>query len=180
MTHFSELNSAQVVAKVGETDQQFLAAPSANLAITRAQLRIRLVELSHQKSEQLYFLTEAVVLLETALMETEVLEEVLELSATLGEAYLRFYDLTQEQRYLTVSRQIVKPLSHHAHPLILFILVRLSALEGSLALAKHWLTRLVRLPVIYPLQVADIYQASELTTLAQEEWFKQLLKQKLH
>ncbi len=180
MTHFSDLNSVQVVAKVGETDQQFLAAPSADLAITRAQLRLRLVELSHQKAEQSYFLTEAVVLLETALMETEVLEEVLELSAALGEAYLRFYHLTQEQRYLIVSRQIVKPLSHHGHPLILFILLRLSVIEGSLSLAKHWLTRLMRLPVIYPLQIADIYNAHELSDLTQEEWFKQLLKQKLH
>ena len=180
MTQFSDLNSAEVVAKVGETDQQYLASPSPALAKDRAQLRLRLVELSNHKQEQLYFLTEAVVLLETALMEANELEDHIELSAALGETYLTYYDLTKEKRYLIITKQVVKPLSHHAHPLILIILIRLSALEGHFALVRHWMTRLVRLPTMHPVQLDDIHNTKELSQLAQEDWFKQLLKQKLH
>ena len=180
MSQFSDLSSAEVVAKVGETDQQFLVEPSPSLAKIRAQLRLRLVEISNQKQEQLYFLTEAVVLLETALMEVNALEDHIELSAALGETYLTYYHLTQEQRYLIITKQVVKPLSHHAHPLILFILVRLNVLEGHLSLAKHWLTRLMHLPTLHPLQFEDIQTTKELSKVVSEDWFKQLLKQKLH
>ena len=176
MTHFSDLNSAQVVDKLGETDQQFLTMPSTDLAITRAKLRLRLVALSNHKQEQIYFLTEAVVLLETALVQAEPLNEALALSAALGETYLCFYQLTKEKHYLLVTRQVVKPLAHHNDPLLLFILVRLSVLDGHLAMAKHWLSRLMRLSNIHPLQVEDIHTAADLSTVVQEDWFKQLLK----
>ena len=180
MTHYTDLTSADVVAKLGETDQQFLTMPSTDLAITRARLRLRLVDLSNHKQEQVYFLTEAVVLLETALVQAELLDEALALSAALGETYLRFYQLTKEQHYLVVTRQVAKPLAHHNHPLILFTLVRSSVLEGHVAMAKHWLSRLMRLPNIHPLQVEDIHTAQDLSAVAHEDWFKQLLKQKLH
>ena len=119
-------------------------------------------------------------MLETALVQAERLDEALALSAVLGETYLRFYQLTKEKHYLVVTRQVAKPLAHHDHPLILFTLVRSSVLEGHLAMAKHWLSRLMRLPSIHPLQIEDIHSAQDLSEVAQEDWFKQLLQQKLH
>ncbi|HEY4714249.1 MAG TPA: hypothetical protein VIH30_08440, partial [Aquirhabdus sp.] len=47
---------SEIIARVGETDQLFLTAPTPMLAIERAQLRLMLVSLSHNQSEQLYFL----------------------------------------------------------------------------------------------------------------------------
>ncbi|XID74460.1 hypothetical protein ACF3NA_07950 [Alkanindiges sp. WGS2144] len=180
MTDLAQLNSAQIVERIGETDQQFLTEPTATLAKTRAQLRIKLVEFSHQKKEQLYFLTEAVVLLETALMQACNLQEHLELSAALGEAYLSFYQYTKEQRYMVISKQVLKALSHYDSPVILLALARLSAFEGHAALVRHWLTRLLRLPEADFQFMDSIKQAPELSTHIQQDWFKQLLQQKLH
>lgn len=170
-------SSADIVKKIGETDQQFLTNPTPELAKTRANLRVQLVQYSHQKQEQLYFLTEAAALLEIALMDVGSLEQHVELSAALGETYLQFYHVTQEKRYLIISRQVIKPLSHHASPEILLALARLSATEQHPSLVKHWLTRLMQLP---NMDMMRIRQAAELDLYRHEDWFNELLKPYLH
>lgn len=170
-------SSAELVRQIGETDQQFLVNPTAELAKVRAHLRVQLAEFSHHKNEKIYFLSEAAVLLELALMNVEGLQQHLELSAALGETYLSFYHLTREQRYLTIITQVVKPLAHHGNADILLVLARLSATEQHPALLKHWLSRLIQLPG-FDLQA--ITQATEIAPYLGEDWFKQLVKTKLH
>ncbi|RYY80556.1 MAG: hypothetical protein EOO69_01255 [Moraxellaceae bacterium] len=170
-------NSADLVKKIGETDQQFLTNPTPELAKIRANLRVQLVKHSHQRQEQIYFLTEAAALLEIALMEISSLEQHLALSAALGETYLEFYHVTQETRYLIISKQVIKPLSHHASTEILLALARLSAAENHPSLVKHWMTRLMQIPNI---DLMDIRQAAELDSYRDEDWFKALLRTHLH
>jgi hypothetical protein len=170
-------SSADIVKRIGETDQQFLSNPTPELAKIRANLRVQLVQYSHQKQEQVYFLTEAAALLEIALMDVTSLEQHLELSAALGETYLQFYHVTHEKRYLIISKQVIKPLSHHSNTEILLALARLSATEQHPSLVKHWLTRLMQLPQV---DIAAIRQAQELNDYWNEDWFKELLKPSLH
>lgn len=177
MTPISHQSSADLVRKIGETDQQFLTHPSPELAKLRANLRIALVQYSHQKQEQLYFLTEAAALLEIALMDVDSLEQHVELSAALGETYLQFYHVTHEKRYLIISRQVIKPLSHHPSAEILLALARLSATEKHPSLVKHWLTRLMQLPNT---DIACIRQAPELDSYRHESWYQDLFKAHLH
>lgn len=177
LQHAACQSSADIVKKIGETDQQFLSNPTPELAKTRATLRVQLVHYSHQKQEQLYFLTEAAALLEIALMDAGSLQQHIELSAALGETYLQFYHVTQEQRYLIISRQVIKPLSHHPSPEILLALARLSATEKHPSLVKHWLTRLMQLP---NMDMMRIRQATELDGYRHEDWFNNLLKPYLH
>lgn len=177
MTLVSSLSTHELVAKVGETDQQFLTQPTPMLAKLRSQLRIQLSKLSHQKQEQLYFLTEAVTLLELALLNVTSMDEHLELSAALGESYIEFYHATKEQRYLVISTQVIKTLSQHDHPLILLALARLSAAQQHESLVKHWLTRLLR---IEDADINAIKQTDELKPYHHQIWFKQLLQTKIH
>ncbi|ONG38444.1 hypothetical protein BKE30_12330 [Alkanindiges hydrocarboniclasticus] len=170
-------SSADIVRKIGETDQQFLTNPTPELAKIRAHLRVQLIQFSHQKTEQVYFLTEAAALLEIALMEVGNFAQHVELSAALGETYLQFYHVTKEQRYLVISKQVIKPLSHCDSPDILLALARLSATEKHSALVKHWLSRLMQLPTM---DVNSIRQAAELDLYRHEDWFKELLKPHLH
>lgn len=173
----SHQSSADLVKKIGETDQQFLTDPTPELAKIRANLRVQLVKHSHQRQEQIYFLTEAAALLEIALMEVNSLEQLLALSAALGETYLEFYHVTQETRYLIISKQVIKPLSHHASTEILLALARLSAAENHPSLVKHWMTRLMQIPNI---DLIHIRQAVELDSYRNEDWFKALLRTQLH
>ena len=53
----TDLTSQQLVAYLGETDQEFLTAPSPSLAKLRAEIRLRLIVMSHQKQERIYLLT---------------------------------------------------------------------------------------------------------------------------
>lgn len=177
MNTFEHLNAKQLVARVGETDQEFLSAPTPQLAITRAFLRLQLVNLSHQHAEKVYFLTEAAALLELALMEVEEPQDGLQLSAGLGEVYLAFYQVTHEQRYLTICKQILKPLSQLADARILLALARSSAADNHPALTKHWLSKLLQL------QDADLQHirtASEFAAFKDADWFNELLQHKLH
>lgn len=177
MNTFENLDAKQLVARVGETDQEFLSAPTPELALTRAFLRLQLVNLSHQHAEKVYFLTEAAALLELALMEVDEPQHGLQLSAGLGEVYLAFYQTTHEQRYLTICKQILKPLSQLADARVLFALARTSAAENHPALTKHWLSKLLQL------QDADLQHirtASEFAAFKDTDWFNELLQQKLH
>lgn len=174
-------SSAELVRQIGETDQQFLVNPTAELAKFRAHLRVQLAEFSHHKNEKMYFLSEAAVLLEMALMNVDDLQQHLQLSAALGETYLSFYHLTHERRYLTIITQVVKPLAHHGHADILLVLARLSATEQHPSLLKHWLSRLLSLPSLnLQTDLQALTQAREIAPYLGEDWFKQLIKPKLH
>lgn len=177
MNTFEHLDAKQLISRVGETDQEFLTAPSPELANTRALLRLALANLSRQKAERTYFLTEAAALLELALMDNEDLAHALQLSSSLSEIYLSFYQLTHEQRYLTICNQILKPLAHHEDANILLRLVRTNAAANHPALTKHWLGKLLKLQ---DADIAQIRHSSELSVFKGTDWLEELLKQKLH
>jgi hypothetical protein len=96
------MTTAEVIARLGETDQIFLIAPTPILAIERAQLRLMLVSRSNNQSEQLHFLGQAAVILELAAVEAEDQVTHVLLAAQLATVYLKFNQITPQQRYLTV------------------------------------------------------------------------------
>lgn len=174
---FEHLNTSQLIEKIGETDQLFLTDPTPELAVIRAGLRLTLSRFSHQNNERLYFLTEAAALLEIALMNIEDAFHQVELSIGLSNIYLEFYQVTHETRYLLISSQILKPLSHHEDARILLGLARVSAASQHLALTKHWLGRLMKLDDV---DINHVKQTIELNTYKEADWFNALIKQKLH
>ncbi|MBC7750249.1 MAG: hypothetical protein H7Z73_00815 [Candidatus Saccharibacteria bacterium] len=165
---------SEIIARVGETDQLFLTAPTPMLAIERAQLRLMLVSLSHNQSEQLYFLGEAAVILELADTEAEDQTTHVLLAAQLAAVYLQFHLVTPQQRYLTVVGQILRAHSNSEHSQIFLGLARMDAAKGKKALTKHWLTRWLKVfngeidsstLVVYP----------EFKGYLSEDWFQQFV-----
>lgn len=167
-----------LVRLLGETDQQSLNDTSFDLICQRAEIRQALAELSVQQGERLYLLSEAAVLLETALLAVEDQAWQEQLSTQLADVYLQFYQYTHEQKYLTVVGQILKPLSHSNHPCIQLNLVRLYAASQQPALTQYRLRHLAQhhAPIDWD-QLADI---PELRQMQHEAWFIQLKQQALH
>lgn len=133
----------KIVEKIGETDQLFLAGKSPELALERADLRLQLVTLSTIRQEQLYFLQEAIVLLEQGRVEFEEMPTALylELSLYLAKAYMMYFELTQEQRYALITQQVLKPLSKAENGNVLFFLAYASAAKQEPAMTRHWLNK---------------------------------------
>lgn len=169
-------NSARkaLIERLGETDQLFLTAPSPALAQERALLRQHLCWHSVQKTEQLYLLGEAAVLLETSLTEIEQADLHAQMSGQLAAVYLQFYQLTAEQKYLTIVGQILKPLSNRDEPSVLLGLARRDAAQQKPALVQHWLSKLLALPQV---TWADVCDVPEFAAFAQTAWFLALAKQ---
>jgi len=169
------MSVSQLIARVGETDQLFLTAPTPELAIERAHLRLALVQISHSKTEQLHFLGEAAVILELAAVE--VTEQVIHerLAAQLAAVYLQFYQLSKESKYLVVAGQILRPHSNAAFPEIYLQLARLDAARQKPALTQHWLTRwlqvLSRTPSYMPHFVLE--HCPEFSDVQHEAWFQE-------
>jgi hypothetical protein len=157
-----------LIARLGETDQLFLTAPTVQLAQERADLRQQLARYSVQTGEQLYLLGEAAVLLETTLVELDDVPTHAQVSGQLAGVYLQFYQLTQEQKYLTIVGQILRPLSGSLCPAVLLGLARLDAARHKPALTRHWLGRLLALPDTYWTEVVD---APEFAGWVNEPWF---------
>jgi hypothetical protein len=157
-----------LVARLGETDQLFLTAPTVALAQERAHLRQQLTLYSVQKTEQLYLLGEAAVLLETTLTELTDAPTHAKVSGQLAAVYLQFYQLTLEKKYLTIVGQILRPLSGSAEPAVLLGLARLDAARQKPALTRHWLGRLVTLAQI---PWDDLDDVPEFASLKHHAWW---------
>lgn len=170
---------SHLINQIGETDQQFLTAPTPELAERRATLRLQLAHYSHQKNEQVYFLTEAAALLELALMELEDLNALTHtrLSTCLAQIYLAFYQITHEERYLTICNQILKPLAHLNTAEILLNLARTSAAANHPALTKHWLSKLMKhhAQEVMTELLDELLQYPEFKSFKHEDWFQALL-----
>jgi hypothetical protein len=168
------MTPSQLIARVGETDQLFLTAPTPALAIERAQLRLALVKISSSKQEQIHFLTEATVILELANTEVTEQEIHIQVSAQLAEVYLQWHQVTHEQRYLIVAGQILRPLSNSGNAAILLRLARLDAVQKKEALTKHWLTRWLQ---VLPEASHALLDFPEFTEYLAEAWFQEINRQ---
>lgn len=170
----TNMTDSEIITRVGETDQLFLTAPTPMLAIERAQLRLMLVSLSHNQSEQLYFLGEAAVILELADVEAEDQATHVLLAAQLAAVYLQFHHVTPQQRYLTVVGQILRAHSNAEYSPIFLGLARMDAAQGKTALTKHWLTRWLKVfnPEVDSLSLDEYPEFKEYLS---EDWFQQFI-----
>lgn len=134
------LNKQQLIADIGTTDQLFLQHNTAELALQRGRLRLQLVLLSKQAQERVYFLQQAIAILEQALLIFDEIELALylELSIALAECYLTYYHFTQQQHFALIVQQILKPLAHHQHLTIYQFLQQSAEAQQQSAMAKHW------------------------------------------
>ena len=170
-------STQQLIERLGATDQLAQQDQSISLAAERATLRQQLAALSHHKTEQLYLLGEAAVLLENAVMAAEEQLIHLQLSAQLADLYLQFFKVTQEQRYLMVAGQILKPLSHSNHLSISWQLLRLHALGNQPALIQYWLKKLLGSGQVTWTQLDDL---AELVPMRGLDWLQQLQQRYQH
>lgn len=167
----------QLVQRLGETDQLAQHDSSLDLCRERAELRQQLAQLSVHRTEQLYLLGEAAVLLENAVLLAENQHTHVQLSAQLADLYLQFFQVTQEQRYLLITGQILKPLAHSGQQPILWHLVRLSAVSQQPALTQHWLKKLLNSNQITWAQLDDLV---ELHPMRGSGWLQVLQQQYQH
>ena len=170
-------STRQLIERLGATDQLAQQDQSIGLAAERAALRQQLAALSEYKTEQLYLLGEAAVLLENALLLADQPQTHLQLSAQLADLYLQFFKVTQEQRYLMVAGQILKPLSHSNHLSISWQLLRLHALGNQPALTQYWLKKLLGSGQVTWTQLDDL---AELVPMRGLDWLQQLQQRYQH
>lgn len=175
-------STRQLIARLGETDQLAQHDQSISLCRERAELRQRLAAISNQKTEQLYLLGEAAVLLENALLTADEQATHVQLSAQLADLYLQFYSATHEQRYLLIVGQILKPLSQSDYPPIGWHLLRLHALSQQPALTQHWMKKLLKSGLFTWSQLAELPELEAMQSKAwqSEDWFVQLQRQYQH
>lgn len=173
------MNSQHIINRLGETDQLYLQDNQPALALERGNLRLELVCLSNNKPEQIYFLQEAVAILEQARIEFEEmpLELYLELSIQLAKAYMLYFELEQQQHFALIAQQILKPLAHYAHGDIYFLLAYAAISKQELAFTRHWLKKYVQ---SNEFDLALLKQHHAFITIQKEDWFKTLIAKRLH
>lgn len=167
--------SKEIVARLGETDQLYLQENSAELALERGALRLSLVHLSKNKQEQLYFLHEAIAILEQARLEFEEITPAMymEFSLKLAQAYMVYFELTQETKFALITQQILKPLAHLNQSQVFFFLAYACACKQENALLRHWLNKYARTK---DFQTDQIKHHHAFEHLHHEAWFQQLIK----
>jgi|GEM_PF-2786489 len=181
-----EYSAQALVARLGETDQQFLSDPTPQLAIERAEIRMALAHYSHRQGEQLHFLNEAAVILELAAVEVEDRPTHLALSIQLSLVYLQHFEVTQELRYLIVTGQILRTQTSLMHPMVFLGLARADAGQQKLALTRHWLEQwqkslgdAVRSQVLsyeqLQQQIAGLPRYAEFSLVLHEAWFQDIV-----
>lgn len=172
-------NTKKIIERIGETDQLYLENNTPELALERADLRLQLVVISNSRQEQIYFLQEAVVLLEQARIEYEEMPMrlYLNLSLHLAKAYMLYFEITKEQRFALITEQILKPLSQHEHSDIYFFLAYASVSKNQTALTRHWLTKYSK-SADFDLELLQKHPSFRV--LREEIWFVELLQSKLH
>lgn len=172
-------NTKQIIARIGETDQLYLQQNTPELALERADLRLQLVVLSHLKQEQIHFLQEAIVLLETARVEYEEMpmRTYLSLSLHLAKAYMMYFEMSHEKRYALITQQILKPLSQHENGDIYFFLAYAAASKDEFAMTRHWLSKYIKTAEY---DVALLQEHPAFKQARQHPWFNDLIQHKLH
>lgn len=172
-------NTQQIIARIGETDQMYVQENTPDLALERADLRLQLVVRSHLRQEQIHFLQEAIVLLETARVEFEEMPMrlYLNLSLHLAKAYMIYFEISHEKRYALITQQILKPLSQHENGDIYFFLAYASASKEEFAMTRHWLSKYVKSAEV---DVALLQEHSAFKHARQQPWFNELIQHKLH
>ena len=172
-------DTKKIIERVGETDQLYLTANTPDLALERADLRLQLVLFSSLRQEQIYFLQEAIVILEQARIEYEEIpmRVYLDLSIQLAKAYMLYFEITHEAHFALITQQILKPLSPHQHSEIYFLLAYASHAKNEKALTQHWLTKYSK-STDFDLELLQTHASFK--ALKKETWFINLLKNKLH
>ncbi|MCG2575331.1 hypothetical protein LVY74_17515 [Acinetobacter sp. ME22] len=173
------MNSQQIIARIGETDQLYLSANSPELALERGDLRLQLVTLSHNRQEQLYFLHEALAILEQGRVEFEEIpmQLYINLSLQLAKAYMIYFELNQDSKFALITQQILKPLAHLAYGDIYFFLAYAAIVKKEHAMTKHWLRKYVNSSE-YDHEL--LHAHPQFKPLHQEVWFIELVKKQLH
>ena len=168
-----------IIQRIGETDQLYLQGNQPELALERADLRLQLVTLSRVRQEQIHFLQEAVVLLEQGRLEFEEmpLSLYIDLSLHLAKAYMLYFEVTREERFATITQQILKPLAHDDDGDIYFFLAYAAASKNEPAMTRHWLTKYAKtnafdLNLMQTHPAFDAYRA--------EAWMDKIVKSRLH
>ncbi|MFT4021717.1 MAG: hypothetical protein QM666_09400 [Acinetobacter sp.] len=171
--------SQHIIARIGETDQCYLTANSPELALERGDLRLQLVTISRNRQERLYFLHEAIAILEQSRIEFEEMPQQLyiDLSLYLSKAYMIYFELNQEDKFATITQQILKPLAHLENGDVYFFLAYASAVKNELALTRHWLNKYVKSPT-FDHQL--LLQHSAFAALGAYDWFIKLTRQHLN
>ena len=179
--------SQQIIARIGETDQLSLQAPSPRLNLERAELRLELVCMSQMRQEQQYFLQEAIVLLEQARISDPSSDEgtdkaidkalFIALTLQLAKAYMLYFELNREAHFALITEQLLKPLAHHDDSEVYFYLAYAAVVREKLAMTRHWLSKYVVSPNF---DMALLQQHSAFDALKPLNWFTQMLQQKLH
>ena len=172
------LDTKQLIARIGETDQLFLQGNSPELALERADLRLQLVTISQVRQEQVHFLQEAIVLLEQGRADFEEmpLQLYTDLSLHLAKAYMIFFELTQESRYALITQQILKPMANFEHADIYFFLAYASSSKKEPAMTRHWLSKYSKLAA-FDLELLQQHPAFD--QYRQEAWFNSILKSRM-
>ncbi|MCX5468201.1 hypothetical protein [Acinetobacter nematophilus] len=172
-------NTKQIISRIGETDQLYLSGNTPELALERGDLRLQLVTQSHSKQEQIHFLQEAIVLLETARLEYEEMPMSLyiQLSLHLAKAYMIYFELTKESRYALITQQILKPMTQHEHADIYFMLAYACVSKQDFALTRHWLNKYIKTA---DFDLALLRQHHAFKPVRNEAWFSQMIQSKLH
>lgn len=172
-------NTKHIIQRIGETDQLFLQGNTPELALERSDLRLQLIALSSNHQEQVYFLKEAVVLLEQGRIEFEEMpmDLYINLSLHLAKAYMVFFELTKESRYALITQQIMKPMSKAGHSDIFFYLAYASAVQQEPALTRHWLTKYSETQA-FDLELMQSHHA--FSAYKNEVWFSGILQSRMH
>lgn len=174
-----QLNTKQIIARLGETDQLFLNGNTPELALERADLRLQLVNLSKVRQEQVHFLQEAIVILEQSRIEFEEmpLSLYINLSLHLAKAYMMFFELTKEKRYAIITKQIMKPMVNYGHGDILLFLAYAHASNDEPSMTRHWLSKYAA-TTEFDLELLQKHPAFE--KYHDLDWFKVFIKNKMH
>lgn len=173
------MNTKEVIARIGETDQLYLENNTPELALERATLRFELVKMSQVRQEQIHFLQEGIVLLEQARVEYDEMPMslYLDLSMALAQAYMQYFDITQEKHFPLIAQQILKPLTAHNRGDILLLLAHTCAVKNELALTRHWLTKYSKTSD-FNLDTLKSHNAFD--AVQEELWFLKLIQTKMH
>lgn len=169
----------EIISRIGETDQLFLAGNTPELALERADLRLQLVTISQLRQEQIHFLQEAIVLLEQGRTEFEEmpLSLYIDLSLQLAKAYMIYFELTHEDRFALITQQIMKPMIHYEHGEIYFFLAYAAASRNEPAMTRHWLTKYSK---HQDFDIVLMQRHPAFNAYREQDWFSQLMKSRLH
>lgn len=167
----------QLIADIGASDQQFLIENRPELALKRAKYRLELIHYSNRIPEKIYFLQEAIVILEQArlLFEEIPLDLYLDLSIALAEAYLCYFKIEQKNHFATIIQQVLKPLSHHPRAELYFLLAYASAIKNEPALTQYWLKKYFQHPLS---DLNDIITNPIFTQYQDQTWWTTLTRHK--